>query len=246
VFKDSDAQGDDDGKIDLDCTTPDDGAEDCDIGFSQQVGGSLTERIKMDADGTIWIDDLELTSSTDCSGVSCEGCVCWETDVKKLWVGDGSAPPTEVGVTSGGAFDDSSNPIVQNTPAKYVNFGDGADALTGKVEVGGDADQPQLVIAGHSTQTDDILIIQNDANTQVFTVANDGTTVIGGSTSTITGTGTYVEIDDVLYLTPVASPPIACTDNAGIIYHDDSGTLCICDGASSWVLFADYDTGACS
>ena len=74
----------------------------------------------------------------------------------------------------GGAFSDASDPIVQNTTTKDVHIGDGAGTLTGKLEIGGDADQPQLVIEGHSTQTDDIFIIQNDADTEVFSVSNTG------------------------------------------------------------------------
>jgi hypothetical protein len=92
-----------------------------------------------------------------------------------------------------------------------------------------------------------VFVIQADNDTEVFTVEDDGTTVIAGSTSTITGSGSYVEIDDVLYITPVATPPIACTTNAGIMYHDSSGVICICDGSSSWVEVVDYTgTGACS
>jgi hypothetical protein len=245
VFKDSDAQGDDDGKIDLDCTTPDDGAEDCDIGFLQQVGGNLTERITMDADGTIWIDDLELTSSTDCSGVSCDGCVCWETDVKKLWVGDGSAPPTEIASGVQGAFTDASDPVLLVTTTKDVVIG-AAQKNTSKFTVDGEEDEIVATFQGHSEQTVPILLVEDFDGANLFEVNDDQTVVIGGSTSSITGSGPYTEITDVLLLTPVASPPIACTTNAGIIYHDDSGTLCICDGASAWVLFADYGSGACS
>ena len=52
--------------------------------------------------------------------------------------------------------------------------GDGADALAGTVEIGGEIDQPQLVIEGFSTQSDSVLVVQNDADAQVFNVNNDG------------------------------------------------------------------------
>lgn len=92
---------------------------------------------------------------------------------------------------SGGAFDDSSDPIVQNTTSKDVHMGDGAGTLTGKVEIGGDADQPQLVIEGFSTQTDDILIIQNDADTEVATIGNNGY-ISGERFEFIGDTNTYI------------------------------------------------------
>ena len=88
---------------------------------------------------------------------------------------------------SGGAFSDSSDPVVLNTTTKDVHIGDGAGTLSGKLEIGGDADQPQLVVEAHSTQTDSVFVIQDDADTEVFTVEDDGTVVAAGS---ITGTGT--------------------------------------------------------
>lgn len=85
---------------------------------------------------------------------------------------DGSGVLTWEAAGSGtGAFSDAGDPIVQNTTTKDVHIGDGADGLTGKLEIGGDADQPQFVIEGFSTQTDDIFIIQNDANTELFNVS---------------------------------------------------------------------------
>lgn len=72
---------------------------------------------------------------------------------------------------AGGAFSDAGDPIVQNTTGKDVHLGDGAGTLAGKVEVGGDADQPQLVIEGHSSQTDDLLIIQQDDDTELFSIS---------------------------------------------------------------------------
>jgi len=52
--------------------------------------------------------------------------------------------------------------------------GDGAGMLEGTVEIGGESDQPQLVIEGFSTQSDSVLVVQNDADAQVFNVNNDG------------------------------------------------------------------------
>ena len=55
-----------------------------------------------------------------------------------------------------------------------VALGDVVEPLAGKVEIGGTQDQPQLVIEGHSTQTDSIIVVQDDADTEVFNVNNDG------------------------------------------------------------------------
>lgn len=80
-----------------------------------------------------------------------------------------------------GAFSDASDPIVQNTTTKDVHVGDGAGTLSGKLEIGGDADQPQLVVEGHSTQTDSLAVFQNDADTEVFTIDVTGlaSTLVG-------------------------------------------------------------------
>lgn len=108
--------------------------------------------------GLMWFDD------TDNAFEFCES--------------DSGTPTT---VSSTGAFSDASDPIVQNTTGKDVHIGDGAGTLTGKMEIGGDADQPQLVVEGHSTQTDSIFIIQQDDDTEIFSVDEDGTVTMSGT-----------------------------------------------------------------
>lgn len=78
------------------------------------------------------------------------------------------------------AFDNLVDPIVQHDTGSDVHFGDGAGTLTGKVEIGGDADQPQLVIECFSTQTDDCFIIQQDDDTEIFSVSEAGDVVVAG------------------------------------------------------------------
>ena len=242
AFVDDDTEDNEDTvTLSSDCTAIGTGAENCDLTIQQYISGTPTDAAKWDAseggddrlvlpDSSIGPDEIMATGKVDGYALLYES-----TGDTLVWA-----------AAAGGAFDNSSDPIVPYTPSKRTEFGDGAGTLAGKVEIGGMANEPTLVLEAHGGQTADIFVAQNDADTEMFTIAPDGTTTIAGSTSTISGSGTYVEIDDVLYITPVASPPIACTDNAGIIYHDDSGTLCICDGASSWVLFADYGSGACS
>lgn len=69
---------------------------------------------------------------------------------------------------------DGGDVLVVNTSAASVGIGDGAGTLTGKLEIGGDADQPQLVIEAHSSQADSVLIVQADNDTEGFTVEGGG------------------------------------------------------------------------
>lgn len=93
----------------------------------------------------------------------------------------------------GGAFDDSGDPIVPNDPTKDLVLGDGVTGLTGKVEIGGDADQPQVVIEGAAVQTDDIFIIRDNAGTEVFRVSASGIVSVAGSSRRVDvgGGGSY-------------------------------------------------------
>jgi hypothetical protein len=253
-WKDSDATaGDDNATIAANATDVGDGTEDVDVTFKVQIAGALTEVMKFDADGNITTSNLTFAPSavdlpTGAIGNLNEiGDLCAGDEILARNTGDTAWECTTNGA---GAFSDAADPIVQNTTGKDVHVGDGAGTLTGKLEVGGDADQPQVVIEGHSTQTDSIFIIQQDDDDEVFSVNNDGTTTIGGSSSTITGSGTYVEIDDVLYITPAATPPLTCGSSYyGAMYHDTSGAICICNDGDAWEVLHDYTsgtTGACS
>jgi hypothetical protein len=93
-----------------------------------------------------------------------DGTVTWQADA----TGAGS-----------GAFSDAGDPVVLNTTSKNVEIGDTGVTLDAKLQIGGDADEVQLIVEGHSTQTDSIFIVQKDDETQLFTVDNDG--VINGS-----------------------------------------------------------------
>lgn len=129
------------------------------LAFDNNVYGASRGALETD-DGTedvvlLHVLESDTPSNGEVPKFNTGGTITWETD-------------------SGGAFSDASDPIAQNTITKDFHVGDGAGTLTGKMEIGGDADQPQLVIEGFSTQTDDILIIQNDADTEVFSVGNTG------------------------------------------------------------------------
>jgi len=114
-----------------------------------------------------------------------------------------------------GAFSDAGDPIVQNTITKDVHIGDGAGTLAGKLEIGGDADQPQLVIEGFSTQTDDIFIIQNDADTEVFGIGNTGNVVSAGNRIQLGDANSYWDFN-----TAIANSNIIAFDAFDYLEYD--------------------------
>jgi hypothetical protein len=98
------------------------------------------------------------------------------------------------------------------------------------LEVGGDADQPQLVIEGHSAQADSLIIAQTDADTQVFNVDNDGN-VLSQGIEDIDGPGTNWEITAAGAATFAGaitgdslSTAASTTPTVGFDDSDDAGT----------------------
>ncbi len=84
-----------------------------------QLGPVLTFAADVLLDFTAWAntdgDGLILPTESACANVATEGQICWEDDIDALWIGDGSAPPTQI---AGGG--------VQVNP---LTFGDGTDDL---------------------------------------------------------------------------------------------------------------------
>ena len=120
---------------------------------------------------------IEVENSTTVPGSCTVGQLFMDTDAtsgQQIYGCEAGSFVQQAGGGGGGAFSDAGDPIVQNTTTKDVQIGDGAGTLTGKIEVGGDADQPQMVIEAFSTQTDDVFIIQNDADTEVFSIGVTG------------------------------------------------------------------------
>jgi len=96
-----------------------------------------------------------------------------------------------------GAFSDAGDPVVLNTPTKDVHIGNDIATLVGKVEIGGDADQPVLILEGNGTQTDDIFIVRNDAGVEVFTISKTGVVTLAtlrDFTNDILADGLHVEV----------------------------------------------------
>jgi hypothetical protein len=149
----------------------------------------------LSVDGTKWatraaVPSLETDPGVPLLALSDLGDLCAGSESARRNAGD-TANECYTPSAGGGAFSDSGDPIVANTTTKDLQLGDGAAVVTGKVEIGGDADQPQLVVEGFTTQTGPLFLVQTHAaGASLFEVANDGAVTFGGSTSVIQGNGT--------------------------------------------------------
>ena len=79
-----------------------------------------------------------------------------------------------------------------------VALGSATLVNSSKLSIDGDADQVQLTIQGHSTQTDYVFIVENSAGTEGFTVSASGAVTIGQNGPALsfvgdTDTGLYYE-----------------------------------------------------
>jgi len=86
----------------------------------------------------------------------------------------GSCTITSAGVIScaggSGAYDDSIDPVILNTTTKDVIIAGAAQKNTSKATIDGDANQTQLTVQGHSTQTSDIAIFEESDGTDLLTM----------------------------------------------------------------------------
>lgn len=125
----------------------------------------------------------------------------------------------------GGAsgWTDDGTELRLTTSTDEVEIGSAA-TLSAKFAVNGDADEIQALIQGNATQTNDILVIENSAGTDILTGANGGIKVTGG-----------------LAATNLVSCDTIDTDASGIMYCGaDSGA------ASGAPTDADYLVGTAS
>lgn len=82
---------------------------------------------------------------------------------------------TVAGITSQGYITQTAGTaLLAPGDGDELRIGGGIAGSNGKVEIGATGDQPQLMVKGHSTQTDSIVIVQDDADTEVFNVNADG------------------------------------------------------------------------
>jgi len=105
------------------------------------------------------------------------------------------ADATGAGVDPG--FDNAGDPIVLQTTTKDVQIG-AAQINTSKLSVDGDADQVQFSIAGHSTQTTNIVTIETSAGTDLMTLTNSGNVDFLGIIRAGSGNTTIVNGDGSL------------------------------------------------
>jgi hypothetical protein len=148
-----------------------------------------------------------------------------------------SGAPTLLGGGSG-AFSDASDPIVQNDTALDLHIGDGAGTLTGKVEIGGDTDQPQLVVEGHSTQTSVLMALQKDDDTVVVSVSNAGNILAQGIEDT-DGPGTLWEIQTD-GTAKFASVTTGASQTPSVVFNDDDSSD---EDSDASIVAASTDTG---
>jgi len=113
--------------------------------------------------GVTELDDIDAPGDEECA--TYEGsndAIEWQT------CGGGSSPwQTTSNVTE----------LVTSTDTVTI----GASTALGKLGVNGDADEIQLQIQGHSTQTNSLIVAENSGGTDVLTVSNTGVVVTGGS-----------------------------------------------------------------
>ena len=127
-----------------------------------------------------------LSHATDCTSLTGKKAnqFCYELDDNTWYVceptsGDCDTAGGWIQITGGtGAFDDSGDPVVLNTPSKDVVVG-AAQKNTSKLTIDGDADQVQVTIQGHSTQTTDLFVVEDSAGVDLFTVDNTARVGIG-------------------------------------------------------------------
>ena len=136
--------------------------------------------------------DISVSSSGTVWNINTPGVVTVATDDKVL-IKDTSATDAYKYVTAQSIADlASSSPGGSNTQIQYNNAGsfggisqltyDGTNlSLTTGYTIDGTADEIQLLIQGHSTQTSNIFEIENSAASNLFTVNSSGNVTVAGT-----------------------------------------------------------------
>lgn len=153
------------------------------------------------------------------------------SDVECILENDGNPIPDSCvgdGTDGGGsgAFSDASDPVVLNTTTKDVAIG-AALINSAKLSVDGDANQVQYAIQGHSTQTANIMEVENSGGTIMFSLNNSGvfpvwhgaflsdSDAIGFDNVNVFGSGNDLTVDGTLIPTAFDMPSGAApTTNA--------------------------------
>lgn len=96
-------------------------------------------------------------------------------------------------------------------------------STTGGCVIDGSADEIQLRIQGHSTQTTDPLVVENSSGTDVFNVSNAGNTTVAG-TLAVTGATTLTGAQTLTGATAV-NGHMTIADAKNIILNTTTGTI---------------------
>ncbi len=94
-------------------------------------------------------------------------------EATNTWVRQGD------GTGGAGVWTDA-DPMVQSTTTRDVQIG-AAQTNSAKLSVDGDADQVQLSIQAHSTQTSNVVVVENSAGTDQLVVTNNGNVTAAGT-----------------------------------------------------------------
>lgn len=161
--------------------------------------------------GTISTTNAVVTVNADDDLVE-EGTLTWNV-TPSTCTGDGNAGALTVngsnqiicsaddGGAGSAAFSNAADPVVLNTTTKTVEIGDGAGTAA-KLEIGGDADEVQLSVQGHSTQTNDVVVVEDNAGTNLFDIDNSGNGEFAGNVTA-----------DAFLSNPSATPNIELEDS---------------------------------
>lgn len=87
------------------------------------------------------------------------------------------------GTGGSGAYSDAT-PVVLNTTTKDVIIAGASQINSAKASIDGDSDQVQLAIQGHSTQTSNLIELENNAGTVVWSVDVTGAQTVASLTVT--------------------------------------------------------------
>jgi excisionase family DNA binding protein len=149
--------------------------------------------------------------------------------------------------------------------AGVINLVDGTNRVTigsainlAKLAVDGNADEIQLLVQGHSTQTSPLLVLEQSGGNDVLTVDNNGAMILAGTITSgssaialTTATG-YLDADAIQLITGVGSGLTGSgsglqitNDSLGLIQGCSNGQILKWnDGATEWQCAA--DSGATS
>jgi len=138
------------------------------------VGASDLQGNLGDSGGTLTVaDDLMVDGAADATQLTVQGHTTQTNDTLVVEQSDGTDVFT---------VDDSGNIVVVGTGDLQGNLSDSGGTLTvaDNLMVDGAADAAQLTVQGHTTQTNNILVVEQSDGTDKFYITDDGQVTIAG------------------------------------------------------------------